>query len=120
MIAAIWNLLVCLVVSLVCWSFLLGNRTGGRHELALNAGLLLLAVGMFTSAFAPIVRDHELGWWTLLARTGSALVAAVLYESRFGTRAQALALYLHWRQALARLRELLARVQQARGPGVRR
>lgn len=120
MILTTWNLVVCLVVSLVCWSFLLGARPESRHDLIFNAGLLLLAVGMFTSAFAPIVRDHELGWWTVLARTGAAIVAGLMYETRFGVRNQALALYLHWRQALARLRDLRDRLQHARGQGVRR
>lgn len=95
MIAALWNAVMCLAISIVCWSYLLGSRSEDRLSIVANAGLLLLAVGMFVSAFAPMARHADLAWWTMLSRTGAAVVAAALYERRFGTRAQLLALWVH-------------------------
>lgn len=111
MIVALWNLIVCLAVSVVCWSFLLGRHGEDRLAIVTNAGLLLLAVGMFASAFAPFVRADTPTWWTLLARTGAACVGGVLYEQRFGVRAQATALALHFLRWPARLRAAIARIR---------
>lgn len=116
----LWNLAMCLVISVACWSFLLSNHGSDRISIASNAGLLLLAVGMFVSAFAPIVRNDEPGWWSLLARTGGAIVAAVLYEQRFGVRAQLQALIDHFRSCPARWRATLDRLQQVYHLMVRR
>lgn len=108
---AFCNLIVCLIVSVVCWSFLLGRHGEDRLAIITNAGLLLLAVGMFASAFAPFVRGESPAWWALLARTGAACVGGVMYEQRFGVRAQALALVIHFIRWPARIRAAIARVR---------
>jgi hypothetical protein len=108
---ALWNLMVCLIVSVVCWSFLLGRHAENRLAIVTNAGLLLLAVGMFASAFAPFVRGESPTWWALLARTGAACVGGVMYEQRFGVRAQAFALAMHFIRWPARLRAAIARIR---------
>lgn len=113
MILALWNVLVCVVISLVCWSYLLGSRAEDKLSIAANVGLLLLAVGMFVSAFAPLGHDASVGWWSVLARTGGAVVAVALYERRFGTRSQALALALHFMGIPARLLDAWQRVRDA-------
>jgi hypothetical protein len=83
----------------------------GPPRIVTNAGLLLLAVGMFASAFAPFVRGESPTWWALLARTGAACVGGVMYEQRFGVRAQAFALAMHFIRWPARLRAAIARIR---------
>jgi hypothetical protein len=107
------NVLACAVISLACWSFLLSSRSESRLAIAINLGLLLLAVGTFVSAFAPLVRGSDAGWWTVMARTGGATVAAVLYERRFGMRAQARALVDHVHVWMASWKQTVARLQHA-------
>lgn len=113
MILAILNVLACVVISLACWSFLLSSRSESRLAIAMNFGLLLLAVGTFVSAFAPLVRGSDAGWWTVMARTGGAVVAGVLYERRFGIRAQARALLEHVRVWASSWKQTAARIQHA-------
>lgn len=109
---AIWNLLVCIIISVVCWSFLLGRHSEDRFAIITNVGLLLVAVGMFASAFAPFVRGESPTWWALLARTGAACIGGTLYEQRFGVRAQAFALALHFIRWPARFRAWVARIRE--------
>jgi hypothetical protein len=57
------------------------------------------------------VRHDVPSWWTLQSRTGAAIVAGVLYERRFGTRAQLAALVLHYSGFPARLRNAWLRLR---------
>jgi hypothetical protein len=108
---ASWNALVCLALSVVCWSFLLASHGEGRLERLNNVVLLLAAVAYFVAALAPFAHAERVAWWTLLARTCAALIAGVMYHDRFGIGAQARALLTHFLRIPERVRASIARIR---------
>lgn len=91
---SLMDVVLCAVVAWVSGAFLLAGHGDRAARIGFNLGLLLLAVGAVAMACLPLPAAGPLRWWPLLAKLGGAVVAAGLYERRFGWRPQGRALWL--------------------------
>lgn len=87
------DVVLCALVAWVSGAFLLAGHGDRVVRIGFNVGLLLLVVGCVALACLPLPAAGLLRWWPMLAKLGGAMVAAGLYERRFGWRPQARALW---------------------------
>lgn len=87
------DVMLCTLVAWVSGAFLLAGHGDRAVRIGFNLGLLLLAVGAVAMACLPLPAAGPLRWWPLLAKLGGAVVAAGLYERRFGWWPQVRALW---------------------------
>ncbi|MEI2453842.1 hypothetical protein [Lysobacter firmicutimachus] len=85
--------LACGVIAWVCGALLLSAHGDRARAIAVNFGLLMLAVGTVALAFLPSAQSAEAVWALRAVKLGGAVVAADLYGQRLGWAAQARAVY---------------------------
>lgn len=81
--------LACAVIAWVCGALLLSVHGNRARAIAVNFGLLMLAVGAVALAFLPSAGSAESVWALRALKVGGAVVAADLYGQRLGWAAQA-------------------------------
>lgn len=104
----------CVMVSITCWSFLLAGRGDGWRAIVHGLGLLAIAVGSFTTAAATTVHGRLPSFWVVLMVLGAGVVAAGLYETRFGFKQQLRCLFAHYAETVGRVRLVLELLRSAR------
>lgn len=79
------NAVLCMALSYVSFAFLAaGHPPKTCHEMLLHIGLCGCFALYAVAAVLPVVYGVEPAWWTLMVRLSLLIVAAWLYNRRFG------------------------------------
>ena len=86
------NTLACFLIFVVAGSFLIArDPPKDIMQGVAQIGLLLTMVGSFVTGVAPFIDVMSPGWWSVMLRTGVAMIALQQYDRAYGLRRQWLA-----------------------------
>lgn len=99
----------CVVIAWVAISFfLMRGEPRDLWSLVFQVGLIMVIASAASTPLALLQRGEAPSWWAVMQRVGGAVVAACLYENRFGVKRQILQLSTCCTERIAKIRAAFA------------